>query len=66
MKQSHWLLCVASVASPGMKTYSESRIIELRNLQILKKNFAFTPQSKTRHGYEAWARRSARPKISVY
>jgi len=28
--------------------------------------FAFTPQSKTRHGYEAWARRSARPKISVY
>ena len=56
MKQSHWLLCVAeefwlvqenhvtvkldsNVAPRGMKTYSESKI-ELRNLQILKKNAA--------------------------
>ena len=46
MKQSHWLLCVAkncdwskkiSVASRGMKTYSESRI-GLRNLKKSKEN----------------------------
>ena len=36
MNQSHWLLCVASVASRGMKTYGEGRI-KLRNLQIFKK-----------------------------